>query len=240
MRLIIYGDFNCPCCYLASQRADRLLRAGAEICWRAVEHNRSLPVTGLPVAGRQATAGQAEWDRKLAEVRAQALAGEQAPAGLPPILSNTGALTAAYAESVADGIQDELRRTIFSLIWTEGRNLSSVHEVRHLVTSIMWQPSPITARLASPDLPDALDRDPDLARITRRSGGTIAPDGGPLTTEGYQRIRQWRRQWLAMPQQAVPAVIGPDSAWHSGGAALRYLARLLPDGGAASPLAATG
>ena len=41
MRVIIYGDFNCPYSYLASQRADRLARAGTVLAeWRAVEHDR--------------------------------------------------------------------------------------------------------------------------------------------------------------------------------------------------------
>ena len=35
MRVIIYADFNCPYCYLASQRADRLIRGAiAPIDWR--------------------------------------------------------------------------------------------------------------------------------------------------------------------------------------------------------------
>jgi hypothetical protein len=47
VKVIVYADFNCVCCYLTSQRADRLTREGtAEVDWRAVEHLPRLPVTG--------------------------------------------------------------------------------------------------------------------------------------------------------------------------------------------------
>ena len=45
MNVVVYGDFNCLLCYLASQRADRLVGTGAAgIEWRAVERG------GLDVA----------------------------------------------------------------------------------------------------------------------------------------------------------------------------------------------
>lgn len=53
MAVIIYGDFNCPYSYLASQRADLLSRMDiAKVEWRAVEHDRGLPVTGKRARAR--------------------------------------------------------------------------------------------------------------------------------------------------------------------------------------------
>jgi hypothetical protein len=91
---------------------------------------------------------------------------------------------------------------------------------------VMWPQEDVTDRLASPDIPSLLLRDTDLARIVRRSGGTIGPDGGPLTTDGWGRIWQWRQDWLALPSQVIPAVIGPDQVVRSGIEGLRYLADL--------------
>jgi 2-hydroxychromene-2-carboxylate isomerase len=222
MRVIVYGDFNCPYSYLASQRVDRLMRGElARIDWRAVEHDRRLAVTGT-----RAEAAQVTWERELAEVAALALPGEQAPAVPPPMISNTGAAVAAYAEAVSDGINDELRRRLFAAIWAEERHISSAYEVRPLVAGLMWPPQDIADQLASPDIPSLLNRDPDLARFVRRSGGTIAPDGGPLTTAGWRQIRRWRDDWLALPSQVIPAVIGPDGILRSGIDGLRFLAAL--------------
>jgi hypothetical protein len=59
-----------------------------------------------------------------------------------------------------------------------------------------------------PGLPLPIVCDPDPVLIVPRSGGTIAPDGGPLTTTGYRRIRQWRQEWQALPRLVIPAVVG--------------------------------
>ncbi len=220
MTVIIYGDFNCPYSYLASQRADRLREAGVAVDWRAVEHDRGLPTGGLPSGSDQAS-----WDRELADVASLALPGEQVPV-LPATISNTEAAVAAYAEAVSDGIADELRGSLFRAIWAQGLNLSSPHQVRRLVTDLMWPREDVAVRLASPDFPSLLLRDPDMTRIVRRSGGTIALNGVPLTTAGWQRVRQWRQQWLALPSQVIPAVIGPDHIARPGIGGLRYLAGL--------------
>ena len=221
MNVIVYGDFNCPYSYLASQRADLLSRAGVAVDRRAVEHD-----PGLPVTGSRSNRDQAAWDRELAEVASLALPGEHVPAGPPAVISNTKAAVAAYAEAVSDGVAGELRARLFAAIWVQGLHLSSAYQVRRLITAVMWPQEDITGRLASPDFPSLLLRDPDLARIVRRSGGTIAPDGGPLTTAGWRRIRQWRQEWLALPSQVIPAVIGPDHVVRPGTDGLRYLADL--------------
>ena len=78
MTVIVYGDFNCPYSYLASQRADLLSRAGVAVDWRAVEHDR-----GLPVTGSRSDSDRATWDRELAEVASLA-AARRACAGQAP------------------------------------------------------------------------------------------------------------------------------------------------------------
>jgi hypothetical protein len=221
VNVIIYGDFNSLHCYLASQRADRLARTGAaEIDWRAVEHDRRLPVTGI-----RSDPGRTGWDGKLAEAAALTLPGERLPAAPPSMVSNTAAAVAAYAEAVADGVHDELRRRLFDAIWAHGRNLSSSREVRRVVIDVMWPAGPGYPHL-SPDLPGALAYDPDLSGIVRPSGGIIAPDGGPLTTTGYWRSQQWRQQWMDLPQQLSPVVISPAGTIHSGPDGLRCLAEI--------------
>jgi 2-hydroxychromene-2-carboxylate isomerase len=227
MTVIIYGDFNCPYSYLASQRAD-LIASRMAADWRAVEHDR-----GLPLTGSRSDGDRAAWDRELAEVASLALPGEHVPAGAPTLISNTQAAVAACAEAVSDGVAGELRRRLFAAIWAQGLHLSSAYEVRRLVTAVMWPQEDITARLYSPEFPSLLIRDHDLARIVRRSGGTVAPDGGPLTAAGWHRIRQWRQEWRALPSQVIPAVIGPDQVVRSGADGLRYLAELAAAAGVA-------
>ena len=221
MTVIIYGDFNSPYSCLASQRADLLSKARVAVDWRAVEHDRGLPVTGSrPDGDRDAQ------DRELAEVASLALPGEHVPAGLPALISNTEAAVAAYAEAVSDGVADELRGSLFRAIWVQGLHLSSAYEVRRLIIEVMWPQEDITDRLASPDIPSLLLRDTYLTRIVRRSGGTIAPNGVPLTTTGWRRILKWRQEWLALPSQVIPTIIDSDQIVRPGTEGLRYLADL--------------
>jgi hypothetical protein len=237
MPLIVYGDFNCPYSYLASLRVDAVMRAGqAEVEWRTVEHDPRLALTGTP-----SSLDSQSWQRELAEVADLALPGEQPPATVPRLISNTGAAVAAYAEAVTDGVHDELRRRLFREIWVRQRHLSSPYEVRRLVRDLMYppEPEPQAKWLAAPDLPASALHIPRLDLLPRLSGCTISPDGGPLTTAGYRRIRQWRRDWLAGSDGAVPAIALSDGML-SGAAALTHLADLVTKAppGAGEPLPA--
>jgi hypothetical protein len=207
MEIIVYADFSCPYCYLASLRADQLLWSGAaEIDWRAVT--------------RRTDDGRDDGD--LAAVAALARPGEKGPHPLAgPV--NEAATAAAYAEAVSDGVQHQLRRRLFDAIWTETRRVSTVYHVRHLIADVMSSPEPLLHHLISPDLPVAVLHDPDVNRIVRRSGGTVTVYEGPLTAAGERRIRRWQGEWRALPAPVTPVVIAPGGAVLARLGALRYL-----------------
>lgn len=222
MRLIIYGDFNCPYSYLASQRASALRRLGHRVDWYAVEHDPRLPVTGTPGA-----VDAARWKAELAEVAGLALPGEHAPTAMPDLISNTYAATSAYAESLTDGIAERLRRDLFRAIWVRGAHLSSAYDVRPLIAALTNPPVDVRARLGlEHPFPGFGNADP--AQPTRMLGGTIAPNGAPLTTTGWRRVTGWRREWLALGCPVVPAALDAAGTARFGVDALIWLAGLLP------------
>jgi DSBA-like thioredoxin domain len=216
MAIIIYGDFGCPYSYLASLRADQLVRSrAATIDWRAVARHR-VPAA----AGPRPDSGGENRDANLAAVWALARPGERLPRR-PTGAVDVAAAVAAYAESVSDGVPDQLRRRLFAAIWTEARRVSTVEDVRQLIADVMCPPEPIIYHLISRDLPNALIHDPDVNRVMRRSGGTVTVYDDPLTTPGTRRGRRWQQEWLALPS---PVVIDPDGAVLPRPDALRYLA----------------
>ncbi len=222
MGLIVYGDFNCPYSYLASQRVDALVRRdGTAVEWRAVEHGPGLSMLGTPSAVRRHA-----WARDLAAAASLALPSERPASEPPPEVSNTMAAVSAYAEAVTDGIQDDVRRALFDAVWVRRRNISSAYEVRAVVAAITRPVTPIRQFLIS-ELPLPGFGDPDPAHITRILGGTIAPNGTPLTTLGWRRVGQWRDEWLALAPAVVPMVVDPAGVAHRGVDGLAYLGALL-------------
>ena len=98
MRLVIYGDFNCPFSALASIRVARLEQAGiAEVDWRAVAHDPEIPVIGEPVGYANARAYEAE----IEQVRGLLLDDETIKLRVPTVRASTEAATDAYAATEA-------------------------------------------------------------------------------------------------------------------------------------------
>lgn len=222
LSVTVYGDFSCPWSYLASQRVSRLQECGlAEVEWRAVEHDPR-----RPVAGRLTGPDLPTHKHELAVVSALRLPGEHLPTDVPAVLPNTRAAVSAYAESSEDGIQDVLRKRLFDAVWREGRPISSPYEVRRLVTDLLW-PAPDRDAMRATDLPQPVDRDPDMSRVTRRTGGTVSCDGQPLTTTAWRQLTAWRGAWLELPTPAVPAVVTATGEALTEGEALEWLARLV-------------
>ena len=113
MKLIVYGDFNCPYSALASARVDALQRAGAaEVEWRAVQHDASMPAGGLPVEGDL----RAELEREIDEVVSLLRDGESFDLKPPAVRPNTAVASRAYAARP----DDDLRRKLFAWAWDQG------------------------------------------------------------------------------------------------------------------------
>ena len=114
--LVLYGDFSCPMCYLASQRLDALARAGVAVQWRAVEHRPELPVNRLRYDAESSSAAE----HAPEEARALLRPGEQLPAAARTMVPKTAAAVSAYAEACGAEVKDEIRRLLFTAYW-EGR-----------------------------------------------------------------------------------------------------------------------
>jgi predicted DsbA family dithiol-disulfide isomerase len=119
MRLVVFGDFNCPYSCLASTRAATLVEQGvAEVDWRAVEHDPAIPAPSEPVDGDLA----AMLDREVAEVRSLLRPGEEFPILRPTVHPNSAAAVAAFAAAPPSEAQ-ELRRRLFAALWFHGRDI---------------------------------------------------------------------------------------------------------------------
>ena len=201
MVLIVYGDFSCPDCYLASRRADALSAAGVTVDWRAVEQ---LP--GLPVSGRRLTgADRHALTDAFETLENLLLPGETLPWAMPTISPKTQASVSAYAEAYPGGVGDDVRRLLFELYWRQGLDIGS--------------PTVLRTPLAGPILRARSDAEP-----LRESGYAVSVDRGPITAGAYQRIRAWRTQWHDLGSPALPIMLA-GGATLNGVDALRRMAK---------------
>jgi DSBA-like thioredoxin domain len=128
MKLIVYGDFNCPLSYAASARVDVIQEQEfAAVEWRAVEHDPSIPTGGRCVDTQFAEAT----NRQIAAIKSRLRPGDSLPLRLPPFQSNTAAATVVYANAPAE-TSNKVRRRLFRAVWVLGRNVSDPVEVAHI------------------------------------------------------------------------------------------------------------
>ena len=119
MRVVIYGDFNCPFSALASVRVARLEHAGIVECdWRAVAHDLEIPTLGEAIGPSDRRAYAAE----IEQVRGLLLADETIELDVPTVRANTVTATDAYA-ATAPSCRDQVRVDLFSAYWRQDRNI---------------------------------------------------------------------------------------------------------------------
>ncbi len=129
VQLIVYGDFNCPYSALASARVDTLLAKGAEIEWRAVQHDASMPPDGLPVEGEL----RAELQREIDEIETLLRTGESFDLEPPSVRPNTAEASRTYAAHPGP----EARRRFFAWAWEQGPGIDA--SVQDDETAARWQ-----------------------------------------------------------------------------------------------------
>jgi len=225
MNVTIVGDFADPMSFLASQRVEQITSLElANIKWLAVESDRLRPMAGRPLD--QATADT---------VRRCALPGEiVATAGVNA--PNSRAATAAYAESLTDGVPDAMRRALFDALWVRGQRVDDPDVIRNIVFRVL-NPNPlgdIDARIRA-NQPIVPLGDPDPIATTRQLGFIVSAGRGPLTVDGQRRIDAWAQLWHDHGDLPLPLLLTDLDEVYTHRRALQWLAALLPHQPAPSP-----
>jgi len=219
MTITIVGDFADSLSFLASQRAEHLRSLGLhDVRWLAVESDRSRPMGGAPL-------DVISIDR----VRRLAAPGEALPVAELRV-PNSRAATAAYAESLTDGVPDAARRALFDALWVRGRNIGDPDVIRSVMFDVL-NPAPpygdIDWRIRA-NLPIVPLGDTDPIATTRRLGFIISMGRAPLTVVGQERVDEWRIFWQQRGTPELPLLLTDDAEELAGAVALTWLAQQLP------------
>jgi hypothetical protein len=122
MKLVVFGDFNCPYSRLASDRVNRLIERGiADVEWRAVQHDKDMPAQGHPVEGEVKT----ELTEEIEEIGTLLRPGESVSLELPAVRPNTAEASRAYAAQPEDAKHD-WRTKAFDVLWSAGGSLDAL------------------------------------------------------------------------------------------------------------------
>lgn len=182
--ITVYADFITPECYLASRRVDVLRAGGFAVDWRAVEVDRTVPVTGR----RLDPAEQDALAERFAALEALLAPDERLPHLIPAVRPKTEAAVTAVAEAYGTPAADDVRRVLMELYWCEGADIGS--------------PGALRTPLAGPILRTRAKSDP-----LRYSGFAVSVDRGPMTTAAWHRIRDWQATWRAFGASPLPVVL---------------------------------
>jgi hypothetical protein len=206
--VVVYADFNCPGCYLASRRVDMLVAAGVSIDFRTVEHRPDLPVTGV----RLSRTDQDVLTARFAAVQDLVLPGEQLPWTMPLVIAKSEASVSAYAEAYGSPAADDVRRLLYDLYWCEGADIGN--------------PNVLRTALAGPLMRSGSAADP-ISDV----GYAVSVNRGPITIGAYRRMKAWRSGWVDLGSPALPALLTGGATLH-GIEALRRLGKEITYAGA--------
>lgn len=218
MDITLVGDFADPLSFLASQRVAKIASLGVHrVQWVAVEADRACPMSGRPLSAGAAGA-----------LRECGLAGETIPAAGARI-PNSCSATAAYAESLSDGVADAMRRALFDAAWVARLCVDDPEVIRGIVSGVLNPNRPVRTeariRANAPIVPLG---DPDPIAVTRRLGFIVSIARGPLTEAGHQRVKDWRALWRQHGEPMLPLVVTSTGDRLASTAALAWLAAQLP------------
>jgi hypothetical protein len=115
MKVVVFGDFNCPYSRLASARVDAMQARGIDVEWRAVEHDRSIPSKGVQVSGELRN----ELEREIREIAELMVPPEDVAFVIPDVRPNTRDDCELFAR-LSGGAADAFRRECFDAIWDGG------------------------------------------------------------------------------------------------------------------------
>lgn len=205
MTLAVYGDFTDTLSYVASLRVDALRTSGTPVEWRAVTEQDATITTSTPLGTEDARRQEevVQWWRqnRLPGDRPDDDLPHSTPFGLPPV--------SAYAEAVVAGVGDHVRHSLFTAFWRDHLDIGNPDLLRRLLEVPMIHGR---SHLRS-----------DLGQ-----GYAVAIGGGPVTTDAWRLIRQWRTGFAGVEQEELP-VVTDGVLVLSGFAAVEHLSELVGD-----------
>lgn len=181
--ITVYADFNCPWSYLTWRRSEILAAARVEVDWRAVEHDPWHHLGPVDLSDRFQTT-----HAEMGKVGQHLLPGEPLPHVFAGHVPFTGAATAAYAEATVAGVASPARRVLFEAFWLNGVDLNDGRTVRALLSDL------VRGRASTSEL-------------IHLWGYTVDVTGGPITSEGWRLVRDWRADWQRLGPPVVPTLI---------------------------------